>query len=133
MMYILRPVHLFLEWIYRLDEPNLVRDRPMKVLALGLSRCGTESLKFALEELGYKGVYHGYEVKANHAMVVARLWDAKTAGSEKKISAEDFDKFIGDYEAVTDGVGCMFAKELIEAYPNAKVCSFSGLLCNTYD
>ena len=107
--------------MYRLDEPNLVRDRPMKVLALGLSRCGTESLKFALEELGYKGVYHGSEVKGNHEMVLARLWDAKTVGVENKISAKDFDRFIGNYEAVTDAVGCMFAKELIEAYPNAKV------------
>ena len=120
-MYLLRLVELLLRWMYCLDELNLVRDRSMKVLALGLSRCGTESLKFALEELGYRGVYHGYEIEGNHAMVVAQLWDAKTAGLGNKISARDFDKFIGTYEAVTDGVGCMFAKELIKAYPNAKV------------
>ena len=132
-MHLLRPVELLLKCIYRLDEPNLIRDRPMKVLALGLSRCGTESLKFALEELGYKGVYHGYEVKGDQAMVLARLWDAKMAEPSKKIGAEDFDRFIGNYEAVTDAVGCMFAKNLIEAYPNAKVCSFRELWYNTYD
>ena len=120
-MYLLRPLELLLGWIYRLDEPNLVRDRPMKVLALGLSRCGTESLKFALESLGYEGVYHGYEVTGDQSMVLTRLWDAKMTGPVKKIGVEDFDKLIGNYEAITDAVGCMFAKELIEAYPDAKV------------
>ena len=54
-------------------------------------------------------------------MVWTRLWDAKVAGSGRRIGVEDFDRLIGNYEAVTDAVGCMFAKELIEAYPNAKV------------
>ncbi len=94
----------------------------MQVLALGLSRCGTESLKFALEDLGYKGVYHGFECTGEQSVVWTRLWDAKVAGSGSKIGVEDFDRLIGNYEAVTDAVGCMFAKELIEAYPDAKVC-----------
>lgn len=118
---LLRPVELFLGWIYRFDEPSVVRDRPMKVLALGLSRCGTESLKFALEDLGYKGVYHGFEVEGDQSMVWTRLWDAKVAGVRGKIGVEDFDRLIGNYEAVTDAPGNMFAKELIEAYPDAKV------------
>ena len=72
----LRPTDLFLGWIYRCDEPNIVPDRLVKVLALGLSRCGAESLKFALEDLGYKGVHHGFEVKGVQSMVWTRLWDA---------------------------------------------------------
>ena len=120
-MYLLRPVELFLKRVYRLDEPNLVRDRPMKVLALGISRCGTESLKIALEDLGYKGVYHAYDVEGPQVMVWTRLWDAKVAGSENKVGVEDFDRLIGNHEAITDALGCMFAKELIEAYPGAKV------------
>ena len=95
----------------------------MQVLALGLSRCGTESLKFALEELGYKGVYHGYECTGNQAMVWTRLWDAKV-GSGSKVVVEDFDRLIGNYGAVTDAVGCMFAEDLIDAYPHAKVSRF---------
>ena len=121
MTLLLHPVILFLKWIYRLDEPNLIRDRPMQVLALGLSRCGTESLKLALEDLGYKGVYHGFESTAEQAMVWTRLWDAKFADSGRKVSVEDFDRLIGNYEAVTDALGCMFAEDLIEAYPHAKV------------
>ena len=120
-MSLLRPVELFLGWIYRLDEPNVVRDRPMKVLALGLSRCGTESLKFALEDLGYKGVYHGFEVKGDQSMVWTRLWDAKVARLGGEIDVDDFDRLIGNYEAVTDAPGNMFAKDLIKAYPDAKV------------
>lgn len=121
-MPLLHPVDLLLQWIYRFDEPAVVRDRPMQVLALGLSRCGTESLKFALEELGYKGVYHGFEVRADQCMVWSRLWDAKAAhGSDFKIGTDVFDRLIGNYEAVTDAPGNMFAEELIEAYPHAKV------------
>ena len=121
---LLRRVELLLGRIYRLDEPSVVRDRPMKVLALGLSRCGTESLKFALEDLGYKGVYHGFEVEGDQSIVWTRLWDAKVAGVGGEIGVDDFDRLIGNYEAVTDAPGSMFAKELIKAYPDAKVRIF---------
>lgn len=126
-----RPVELLLGWFHRYDEPSIVRDRPMQVLALGLSRCGTESLKLALEDLGYKGVYHGYETKGDECMVWTRLWDAKVAGL--KIGVDDFDRLIGNYEAVTDAPANMFAKELIAAYPDAKVWLFleSGETCRT--
>ena len=120
-MSLYHPLELLLQWLYRFDEPALVRDRPMQVLALGLSRCGTESLKFALEDLGYKGVYHGFEVKGDQCMVWSRLWDAKMAGSGKKIGVEAFDKLVGNCEALTDAPGNMFGPELIQAYPDAKV------------
>ena len=119
-----RPVELFLGWIYRLDEPNVVRDRPMKVLALGLSRCGTESLKFALEDLGYKGVYHGFDMTEAQCMVLTRLWDAKAAGFGAKIGTDDFDRLMGNYEAVADVPAYLFAEELIKAYPDAMVWPF---------
>ena len=116
------PLYLFLEYIYRFPEPATTRDRPMRVLALGLSRCGTESLKFALEDLGYNGVYHGFEVTPDQCMVWSRLWDEKVAkGPGARIGTEVFDKLIGNYEAVTDAPGAMFARELVQAYPEAKV------------
>ena len=125
--YHFRQVESLLRWIHQFDEPRLKREpnRPMKVLALGLSRTGTESLKFALEKLGYNGVYHGLDIKGNQAMVWTQLWDAKTVPPTKKIGAVDFDKVIGNCEAVTDAPCCMFAKELVDAYPDAKV----RLLC----
>ena len=115
----------------------------MRVLALGLSRCGTESLKFALEDLGYNGVYHGFELTPDQGMVWSRLWDEKVAkGSDARIGTKVFDTLIGKYEAVTDAPGAMFAKELVQAYPEAKVmitnpCSLlslflvaSAIFCN---
>ena len=91
---------------------------------MGLSPYGTETLKYALEDLAYKSVLHGHDIKGDQAMAISRLWEAKMADPSKKIGAEDFDNFIGNYEAVTDAVGYMYAKELIEAYPDAKVRSF---------
>lgn len=93
----------------------------MQVLALGFSRCGTESLKFALEDLGYKSVYHGFEVKGDQSMVWTRLWDAKADDPGREVGVEDFDKLAGNYGAVTDARCNMFGKELIKAHPNAKV------------
>ncbi|KAL8822963.1 MAG: hypothetical protein Q9191_006310 [Dirinaria sp. TL-2023a] len=55
--------------------------------------------------------------------------------------AEDFDRIIGDCEAVTDAPTCMLGEEIIRAYPDAKVilnrrndidawdCSFRKTLC----
>ncbi|KAM0804172.1 hypothetical protein BDR22DRAFT_837198 [Usnea florida] len=104
-----RPLYLLLKYIYRFPDPTTTRDRPMCVLALGLSRCGTESLKFALEDLGYNGVYHGFELTPDQGMVWSRLWDEKMArGSGATIGTDVFDTLIGKYEAVTDSPGAMF-------------------------
>lgn len=45
--------------VYHEEKPPRIRRSPMKVLALGLSRSGTESLRNALSTLGYDHVYHG--------------------------------------------------------------------------
>lgn len=108
-------------YLYAISPPHKKRDRPMLVLALGLSRCGTESLKFALEELGYQGVYHGFETTGSHAVGWCRLLDLKYSGKGSEIKKEDFDQIIGDYEAVTDAPANMLAEEIMRAYPDAKV------------
>lgn len=111
--------------LYALPEPQLSRTRKMQVLALGPSRCGTESLKLALEELGYQGVYHGFETTGSHAVSWCKLLDTKFSGEGRKeeISTQDFDRIIGNYEAVTDVPTCMLAEEIIRAYPDAKVAN----------
>lgn len=40
--------------------PSSVRTKPMRLLALGLPRTGTESLRSALLMLGFDSVYHGW-------------------------------------------------------------------------
>lgn len=101
----------------------------MQVLALGMSRSGTESLRRALQILGYDHVYHGFDIIESTPMT----WKAWTLLGRRKftmhnpptgdsrIGREDFDAILGHCEAVTDQPCALFAPELIKAYPEAKV------------
>ncbi|KAH6699995.1 hypothetical protein BKA64DRAFT_655494 [Cadophora sp. MPI-SDFR-AT-0126] len=115
----------FLEWFYRdsVQCPDFrPRDRPMEILALGVSRSGTDSLKHALEVLGYEKVYHGFDLLA--APEQLPFWreatKAKFEGG-KKFTRDDWDRIFGNCRAISDLPAIMFAKELIEAYPEAKI------------
>jgi len=58
-----RPQDRLWSAIYPVKRPNKQRtDHKMQVLALGLSRSGTDLLRRALVMLGYRGVYHGWEI-----------------------------------------------------------------------
>lgn len=108
--------------IYPLEPPKLIRDRPMKVLVLGLSRMGTDSLRTALFTLGYQGVYHGMNVTAVRTEDTAfwvPAYEAKWRG--ETLGKADFDNVLGDCEAVTDYPAVGFGVELLAAYPDAKV------------
>jgi len=97
----------------------------MQILALGLSRTGTDSLRSALEQLGYDKVYHGFTVVEQEVWTDARAWfnllDRKNKKSDKAINRETFDNVLGDYVAVSDLPAVLFATELLNAYPDAKV------------
>ncbi|KAI1346430.1 hypothetical protein F5Y01DRAFT_308270 [Xylaria sp. FL0043] len=115
-----------IKFIYSLPTPARPRTRPMEVLALGLSRSGTDSLRNALIQLGYDNTYHGWEIAARPGdnIVWTRLYMKKYFGSEDgktNITTEDLDAVLGDSVAVTDAPAAMFAKDLIAAYPDAKV------------
>ena len=90
----------------------------MRVLALGISRSGTESLKFALEELGYRGVYHGFELTGPHSASWCRMLDER---DRWRIGREELDTVLGDYEAATDVPGFVLSEEFLNASPDAKV------------
>lgn len=94
----------------------------MKVLAVGLSRTGTESLKQALSLLGYDHVYHGFDFlkKPEQVYPWVQLLERKLAG-ETMPTQEAFDDIVGDCEAVTDLPCSALAVELFHAYPDAKV------------
>ena len=116
--------------IFPVKPPNRVRDRPMKVLALGMSRSGTDSLRTALEILGYNGVYHGFEMLYNethdHEFWIPWLKkkhvnvDYNNPKFLSDLTATQFDKALGQYEAVTDAPCYCFSHELLVAYPAAK-------------
>ncbi|KAH7321806.1 hypothetical protein BKA65DRAFT_540958 [Rhexocercosporidium sp. MPI-PUGE-AT-0058] len=118
-------VHQFLEWFYRdsVQCPDFrPRDRPMEILALGMARSGTDSLKQALEVLGYDKVYHGFDLLATPEQLP--FWrDATIAKFEggKKFTRDDWDRIFGNCRAISDLPAVIFAKELIEAYPEAKI------------
>lgn len=115
--------------IYAFEIPKAKRTRPLQVIAAGPSRSGTESLRNALLELNYQKVYHGWETLLPennvHMALNSRLIHKKYRSGDTKgnarITAEDFDTFLADYDAVTDQPGATFFAELIEAYPDAKV------------
>ncbi|KAJ5676850.1 uncharacterized protein N7477_002483 [Penicillium maclennaniae] len=89
-----------------IDRRKCHRTVPMKVLALGVGRTGTASLRKALERMGYTKCYH--------------MMCASYKG-EGEFGRKEWDQLLGDCQAVCDWPACAFAKELIEAYPNAKV------------
>lgn len=121
------------EAVYR--PPKIVprtrsSDTFMKVLALGLGRSGTDSLRTALEELGYAAPYHGWQTAGEGGtgdavqwcrLLVRKYCNNQQDGSSCKITAEDFDAILGGSEAVTDLPCAVFARELLTAYPDAKV------------
>jgi Sulfotransferase domain len=86
----------------------------IQVIGAGLGRTGTLSLKAALEELGFAGCYHPLRVFAS--MDQARTWDAAARGKPV-----DWDRLFAGYRATVDLPGCVFYRELMENYPQAKV------------
>ncbi|KAK4207830.1 P-loop containing nucleoside triphosphate hydrolase protein, partial [Rhypophila decipiens] len=132
------PIWALLEkHVYALPNPPPPRTRPpnkpMQVLCVGLPRSGTESLQQALLTLGYDHTYHGWdivyddEVHSPSWVKIARMkWypDIVTLSHSPKsvrITAKEFDSVLGHSQAVTDAAASCFAREIIEAYPDAKV------------
>ena len=118
-----------LERIYHINEPRPARTRPLEVICVGLSRSGTESLREALLNLGYQKVYHGWETlkptnRADfmlHSQILHKKYRSGDHTGNVRLTAEDFDALIGEYDGLTDMDGAVFAADLIEAYPKAKV------------
>jgi hypothetical protein len=85
----------------------------MKLIGAGLPRTGTLSQKVGLEMLGYGPCDHMVNLLANLDLVPQ--WRRALEGEGRW--AEIFDGF----EATVDWPGSFFYRELIEAYPDAKV------------
>lgn len=105
------------------DLHALPRQRQMRVICLGMPRTGTFSLFNALTRMGFKP-YHMAAAMTKPAIDFP-CWEeairAKYHGDGKPFEREDFDKILGDYDAILDAPGVMFPDELLKAYPEAKV------------
>ena len=102
----------------------------MKVIGAGFGRTGTLSLKVALEKLGYGPCYHMTELsgRPDHVSFWDSLPDRLDLGEEVVVGGGDvpgarvdFQKVFSHYQATVDFPGCVFYKELMEAYPDARV------------
>jgi hypothetical protein len=85
----------------------------MKLIGAGLPRTATMTQKIALEMLGLAPCYHMANVMGGLDNVPRWL--------EAFLGNSDWDDIFGDYQATVDWPGAFFYKDLMEAYPDAKV------------
>lgn len=86
----------------------------LKVIGAGWGRTGTESLKIALEQLGFDRCYHGFDL----------FNDGRKLQYWKQLRVEgktDFDALFKGYRAAVDFPSAYYYRELLQQYPEAKV------------
>ena len=86
----------------------------LKVIGAGLGRTGTETLKLALEHLGYDKCYHMYELMKNPAQLIH--WEELREGGSTNLS-----KLFHGYQASVDFPAAIYYREFLDEYPDAKV------------
>ncbi len=85
----------------------------MKVIGAGLPRTATLTQKISLEMLGFGPCYHMVNIISDLSLVPR--WQAAFSGTA------DWDTIFGGAQSTVDWPGSFFWRELIEAYPDAKV------------
>jgi hypothetical protein len=85
----------------------------MELIGAGLPRTATLSQKVALEMLGLGPCYHMVNVLGDLELVAQ--WQQALEGRA------DWEEIFGDCKATVDWPGSFFYRELMEAYPEAKV------------
>lgn len=106
-----------------IDRRGLSRTVPLQVLALGYSRTGTLSMQKAFEILGYSNPYHfsSFYDNVRDCDIWLDLIARKFDGKGPPVTKADFDGLLGRCGAITDMPCHLFAAELIEFYPDAKI------------
>lgn len=85
----------------------------LKLIGAGLPRTATTTQKVALEILGFAPCYHMANVMFN--------LDATPRWLEAFLGRDDWDEIFSGFQATVDWPGAFFYKDLMEAYPEAKV------------
>lgn len=98
------------------DQPSTMTNdsKGLRIIGAGFGRTGTLSLKVALNQLGFGPCYHMTEVFQHPEH--NELWLAAAKG--ERVNWHDI---FDEYQSTVDWPACAFYKELIEAYPDAKV------------
>jgi hypothetical protein len=89
-------------------------DVALEVIGAGFGRTGTESMKQALERLGFGPTHHMTEVLESPEQIA--LWRAIAAGAPA-----DWDIAFAGYRSAVDWPSAFFWRELADHYPGAKV------------
>ncbi|KAI1160850.1 P-loop containing nucleoside triphosphate hydrolase protein [Nemania serpens] len=105
------------------DRRQCTRTVPMRALLLAPGRTGTTSMRAAMKQLGFVDTYHMMNCSIENPPDALLWMDALRAKYDGigEFTRKDWDKLLGSSQAVCDWPACAFAKELIEAYPEAKV------------
>ncbi|TKB11944.1 MAG: sulfotransferase family protein [Mesorhizobium sp.] len=86
----------------------------LRVVGTGFGRTGTDSMREALTMLGFGPCHHMSEVMAHEEQ--KRLWRALAKGA-----APDWGKLFAGYISCVDWPSAHYWRELIQAYPLARV------------
>lgn len=86
----------------------------LKVIGTGFGRTGTDSMREALEILGFGACHHMRELLQDPEH--GRLWKAVTAGAPP-----DWDLLLGNYKSCVDWPSAYYWPQLIKAFPEARV------------
>ena len=93
----------------------------LKLIGAGFGRTGTWSTKAALDQLGFP-CYHMSEILGNKENKSHLNFWRKVANSPYPISSQqDWSQVFAKYQATVDNPGCCVWRELLAAYPEAKV------------
>lgn len=87
---------------------------PLKVVGAGFGRTGTNSLKLALEQLGFGPCHHMFEVRDNPDQLP--YWQAAARGE-----IPDWDDVFANYNASVDWPSARFWRELAAHFADARV------------
>ncbi len=86
----------------------------LSVIGAGFGRTGTDSLKSALERLGFGPCFHMHEVMADPEKI--KLWRGLARGD-----TPDWDKAFAGFNATVDWPAAFYWRELADYYPEAKI------------
>lgn len=86
----------------------------LEIIGPGFGRTGTNSLRLALEHLGFGPCHHMFEVRDSSRL----LPDWQRAASGEPV---DWDEVFAGYRSQVDWPGARYWRELTERFPTAKV------------
>ena len=87
----------------------------LQVINAGLGRTGTTSLKIALDRIDFGPCFHMFDIVANDGLL--SRWEKIVCDGQQPDWAAVFD----GYKSAADGPGAVYYRQLLAAFPEAKL------------